>query len=172
MREDYHRELDTLLDRMVELTRIVETMMGRATTALLDADPSVAEDVMSLEDSVQVLYHDLDDRALRLLALQQPVATDLRTVVATLRISADLERMGVLARHVAEVATQRHPQPAVPPQLRATILTMGQVAQRIIAKAGSAIASKEAEYAVSVARRVAFLAGTSALDCSPAPEAH
>jgi phosphate transport system protein len=76
MREDYHRELDTLLDRVVELTRIVETMMGRATMALLDADLSVAEDVMSLEDSVQVLYHDLDDRALRLLALQQPVATD------------------------------------------------------------------------------------------------
>jgi phosphate transport system protein len=63
-------------------------------------------------------------------------------------MSADLERMGDLARHVAKVARLRYPESAIPPVLRSTVLEMGQVAERIVAKAGSVIASKDVDAAL------------------------
>ncbi|GMA87597.1 hypothetical protein GCM10025868_28470 [Angustibacter aerolatus] len=80
--------------------------------------------------------------------MQQPVATDLRIVITSMRMSADLERMGDLARHVAKVARRRYPESAVPAALRSTLLEMGQVAERIVSKAGSVIASKDVDAAV------------------------
>ena len=88
--------------------------------------------------------------AVDVLARQQPVATDLRVVVTALRMSADLERMGDLARHVAKVARLRYPQSAVPAPMRSLILEMGQVAERIVAKAGSVIAARDVDMAVSL----------------------
>jgi phosphate transport system protein len=73
------------------------------------------------------------------------VAGDLRTLVTSLRMSGDLERMGDLAVHIAKTARRRHPESAVPPELQATVLEMGQIAERMIAKAGSVIASKDVE---------------------------
>ena len=69
-----------------------------------------------------------------------------------MRMSADLERMGDLARHVAKVARLRYPQSAIPAEARATVLQMGQVAERIVAKAGSVIAGKDVETAVTLER--------------------
>lgn len=80
--------------------------------------------------------------AVQLIAQQQPVATDLRIVVTALHMASSLERMGDLAEHVAKVARLRYPQTAVPAEARATIVEMGQLAERIVAKAGSIIAAK------------------------------
>jgi len=87
-----------------------------------------------------------------LLALQQPVATDLRAIVTSMRMSSDIERMGDLARHVAKVARLRYPASAVPAELRSTILQMGQVAERIVEKAGSVIAARDVEAAHQIER--------------------
>ena len=107
MREIFHRELDQLVEQLVEMTRLVDTAMYRATTALLDADLALAESVIAADAAVDGFHRDLDERALELIARQQPVAGDLRTILASLRMSADLERMGDLARHVAELAQRR-----------------------------------------------------------------
>ena len=69
-----------------------------------------------------------------------------------MRMSADLERMGDLARHVAKVARLRYPESAVPADIRATILQMGQVAERIVAKCGQVIAAKDVEDAKTLER--------------------
>jgi phosphate transport system protein len=143
MRDQFHGELAGISDQMVEMTRLVGSAIGRATTALLDADLTLAESVIAADETVDALQVQLEERALTLLARQQPVATDLRVIVTSLRISADLERMGDLARHVAKLARMRYPNSAIPPQLRATVLQMGQVAERIVAKAGSVIASRD-----------------------------
>ena len=71
-------------------------------------------------------------------------------VVTALRMSSSLERMGDLARHVAKLARLRHPEPVVPPELRATVLQMGQVAERIVAKAGSVIATRDVQLAAEI----------------------
>ena len=142
MRDAYHEELQALNDQLVEMTRLVGSAINRATTALLDADLTLAESVIVADDAVDALRDDLDRRAMDLLARQQPVASDLRVIVTTLKMSADLERMGDLARHVAKLARLRFPNSAVPAELRSDVLEMGQVAQQLVVKTGSIIASR------------------------------
>ncbi|MFZ0161399.1 MAG: phosphate signaling complex protein PhoU [Kineosporiaceae bacterium] len=143
MREHFHDELQGLSDLLVEMTRLVGSAIGRATMALLDSDLALAESVISADEQVDALQAEFEERSLSLLALQQPVATDLRVIVTGLRMSSDLERMGDLARHVAKVARMRHPHSAIPAELRSTVLEMGQVAERIVAKTGSVIAGRD-----------------------------
>ena len=143
MREDFHGSLDAINDVLIEMTNLVGSAMSRATTALLDADLQLAERVIANDDAVDALYRDTEAKAFDLLVRQQPVATDLRQVVTSLRMVADLERMGDLALHVAKVARRRYPSSAVPPELRATILQMGHAAEEIVAKAGSVIALRD-----------------------------
>ena len=150
MREHFHEELDRLRGELVEGTHLVDTAIGRATTALLDSDLAVAEGVIAADKTLEALHQRLDDRAVELIALQQPVATDLRIIVASLRISADLERMGDLARHIAELARGRHPRSPVPPELRSTIRQMGDTAQCVAAKAGRGIASMDVRAAAAL----------------------
>ncbi|MFJ1752961.1 phosphate signaling complex protein PhoU [Kitasatospora sp. NPDC088134] len=150
MRDAYHEELDSISDGLVEMARLVGSAMGRATTALLDADLELAESVIAADEKVNELHHDLENRAIDLLARQQPVATDLRIVVTSLRMSSDLERCGDLARHVAKVARLRYPENAVPNDLHPIVLEMGQLAQRLVAKAGLVIATKDVDKALEL----------------------
>ncbi len=152
MRDAYHEELDALTGQLVEMTRLVGSAINRATTALLDADLTLAESVIVADDAVDALRDDLDRRAMDLLARQQPVASDLRVIVTTLKMSADLERRGDLARHVARAARRRFPDPAVPAPLRATVVEMGQVAELLVAKAGSVLESHDVEEALQIER--------------------
>lgn len=152
MRDAYHEELRALTDELVEMTRLVGSAISRASTSLLDADLELAESVIAADDAVDALRNDLDRRAFDLLARQQPVASDLRMIVTSLRMSADLERMGDLARHVARVARRRYPESAVPAALRATVVEMSQVATRLVAKAGSVIASQDVAAALELER--------------------
>ena len=152
MRNTFHEDLDKISDQLVEMTRLAGSAMSRATTALLDADLHLAETVIAADEQIDALRKDLDDRAIDLLARQQPVATDLRMVVTAMRMSSDLERMGDLARHVAKVARLRYPNSAIPPVMRSTVLEMGQVAARIVAKTGSVIAGKDIDSALALER--------------------
>jgi len=150
MRHAFHDDLDTITDQLVEMTRLAGSAVARATTALLDADVHLAESVIAADDDLDAIRTEIDALSIDLLARQQPVATDLRIVVTSMRMSSDLERMGDLARHIAKVARLRYPDRAVPPALSAHILQMGQVAERIVAKAGSVIASKDTDAALSL----------------------
>ncbi len=143
MRDTYHDELNGISTSLVEMTHQVGSAMSRATTALLDADLTLAEMVISNDEAVDARYRDIEARAFDLLARQQPVASDLRVLVTSLRMVADLERMGDNAVHVAKIARRRYPMSAVPPTLRSTVLEMGHAAQEIVAKAGSVIAGRD-----------------------------
>jgi phosphate transport system protein len=143
MREQFEGELKKLTDQMIEMTRIVGSAIARATTALMDADLALAESVIESDRALDVLQADLEEKAQVVLIRQQPVATDLRVVITALRMSSDLERMGDLAVHIAKVARMRYPNSAIPPELRGTIVQMGEVAERIVEKTGSLIASRD-----------------------------
>ncbi len=147
MREHFHEELKGLSDLLVEMTRLVGSAISRATLALLDGDLPLAESVITDDEQIDALQAEFEERSLALLALQQPVATDLRVIVTGLRMSSDLERMGDLARHVAKLARMRHPRSAIPAELRETIVQMGEVAERIVAKVGSVISLRDVEAA-------------------------
>lgn len=147
MRASFQAELDRISDQLVAMTNHVELAMSRATTALLDADYTLASWVVDSDTEIDALKADVDDACFQLLARQQPVATDLRVIVTALAMAADLERMGDLSAHVAKVAKMRFPESAVPPELRPIILEMGEAAQGIVAKTGSVIAGRDLDRA-------------------------
>lgn len=150
MRDTYHEELDGISDRLVEMTRLVRSAVSRATTSLLDADLPLAEGVISGDEEVNRLHKEIEETAYALMARQQPVATDLRTIITALHMAGDLERSGDYAVHIAKIARRRHPDSAIPPELRSTILEMGQVAERLVTKAGSVIASRDVSTALEL----------------------
>lgn len=152
MREAYLEELESITDSLVQMTNLVGSAMNRATTALLDADLTIAESVITADETIDLLYRDVEERAFDLLVRQAPVAGDLRVIVTSLRMVADLERMGDLALHVAKVARRRYPASAIPAEVRDTILEMGQTAQRIVTKAGSVVAGRDLAKAVELER--------------------
>jgi len=147
MRDVYHEELDSIGRTLIEMTGLVGAAMGRATAALLEADLQVAEAVISADDAVDALQDELDSRALDLLARQQPVAGDLRTIITSLRMSADLERMGDLARHIAKVARLRYPEIAIPEELRPMIQEMGRIAGELAQKTAEIIDGRNVDAA-------------------------
>ncbi len=152
MREAFHVQLDRVSDDLVEMTRLVGTAMQKATAALLDADLALAESVIEGDDEIDAQASKVEQDCYQVSALQQPVATDLRIIVAALRISASLERMGDLAVHVAKSARLRYPNAAVPEELRETFTQMGAIAQEVVAKTGTVIATKEVAHAADLAR--------------------
>ncbi|HEX9230973.1 MAG TPA: phosphate signaling complex protein PhoU [Jatrophihabitantaceae bacterium] len=143
MRDLYHDELDDLGKTLVRMTQLVRIAMERATRALLDGDLSGAERVISDDPQVDALREDLEERTFQMIARQQPVATDLRLLVTTLHLSADLERMGDLARHIAKVARMRYPELAVPEEVRDVISQMGTVALSLVAKVADVIEGRD-----------------------------
>jgi len=129
---------------------LVSGAITQATHALLTADLSEAEAVIAADDRVDEIQHELDARIIDIIARQQPVASDLRALVTALRMSADLERMGDLAHHIAKVSRLRHPGAAVPSELLLTIEEMGKVARLISDKVGGIINSKDIDKALEV----------------------
>lgn len=143
MRTAFHEELAYVSEQLVEMTRLTGSALNRATQALMDADLELAESVITADEHIDAIRRDLDNRAVDILARQQPVATDLRILVTSMRMSSDLERMGDLARHVAKVTRLRYPQSAIPAGLRATFSEMGGIAEQMVIETGSIIANQD-----------------------------
>lgn len=152
MRNTYHETLDGISDDLAEMSRLVGTAMSRATTSLLDADLSLAESVIAADEDVDLRQSALEAKAFDVLALQQPVATDLRIVVTSLRMSADLERMGDLAQHIAKVARMRYPDQTIPFDFRPVITEMSQLAVQMVGKTGEIIRQKDVRAALGLER--------------------
>lgn len=114
MRELFQADLKALGDQLSEISGLVREAMERAREAVETADVELAEQVISGDARIDLLQTTLDEKAIELLALQAPVATDLRTVVASLRMSTSLERMGDLARHIAQLTRLRYPEQVFP----------------------------------------------------------
>lgn len=152
LRSAFQDELDGVTQTLVELSSIVSTAIDKATHALLTANLAEAEEVIAADDRVDNLQHELDSRIIDIIARQQPVASDLRALVTALRMSADLERMGDMAHHVAKITRLRHPNAAIPSELLLTIEEMGKVSKLIADKAGAVINSRNIDQALEVER--------------------
>lgn len=150
MRETFHDELNQLGESLVEMNGLVTEAMRQATAALLEADLTLAEQVISADEKIDATRDELERKAFDLLARQQPVARDLRTIVTSMRMVADQERMGDLALHVAKVARMRYPGLAVPSEVAGTIREMGEIALRISAKTGEVIAGNDVALAEEI----------------------
>lgn len=147
MREAYHVELEQLADELAGMCSMVGDAMERATRALLEADLALAEQVIGDDSKVDEARSACEEHAYALIALQAPVATDLRSVLAAIHAAESLERMGDLALHVAKAARRRHPQQVLPEQVRPYFSEMGRVAVALARQAEQVIVSKDVEQA-------------------------
>jgi phosphate transport system protein len=150
MRDVYHDELDDIGKRVVEMTNFVAVAMERATAGLLLPNFDVAEQVVRQDARVDALRVELEDRCVQLIALQQPVATDLRVLISTMHLVADLERMGDLAMHVAKIARLRYPDNAVPAEVRDVISQMGEVARSLVHKVADVVEGRDIALAQAI----------------------
>jgi phosphate transport system protein len=125
MREVFQKELSEVQERLVDLSESVTEIMEKASLAFLNSDVKKAEEAIALSEINEERALVIDELAIRILSRQSPVARDLRVLVAALRISASLERMGALAGHIATIARFRYPESAVPESLRKTFSEMG-----------------------------------------------
>ncbi len=150
MRNAFQEELDSIHQTLVNMGKIVEESMSAATRALLEPNLELAERVIKEDDTIDDMQHELDDRTMMIIARQSPVAGDLRTLVTSLRMSADLERMGDMAHHIAKLARMRYPNCAVPDELREIIRNMDRVAIGIIQKTVKSIENRNATMAIQL----------------------
>ena len=149
-RSVFQEELDKVSQSLVDLAVMVSTSMTKATSAILSCDLKLAEEVIANDVKIDDYQHENDSHIMDIIARQQPVASDLRALVAALRMGSDLERMGDLAHHVAKIARMRHPNAAVPPELVSIIQAMGVAAVAITEKTGVVIATRNTQMALEV----------------------
>lgn len=144
-RRHFHEELDTLQARLMEMAGLVEQAIAQATDAVLKADPSNVKAIRRADDRVDELEIEIDERVIELLALQQPLATDLRQIVASNKVSNDLERMGDHAVNIAKAAKRLQEASAVP-QLR-ELAEMIEITRGMVSDALAAYVSRNTETA-------------------------
>ncbi|MFW7413824.1 phosphate signaling complex protein PhoU [Demequina sp. SO4-18] len=114
MRTLFTAEMSELADDLTTMAKHVESAITRASEALLTQNVELAQQVIADDSKLDDLEETVDERCVLLIAQQQPVGLDLRSIVASLRISAALERMGDLAQHIAEAARRAYPGSAIP----------------------------------------------------------
>jgi len=150
MRDSFHEDLEAITALQLKMAVLVKGAIEKATTSLLTSDLALAEKVIEEDAQIDHIHHDLDESVIDLMARQQPVASDLRALVSAIRISADLERMGDLAHHLAKLARMRYPNSAVPAEFIDLITSMGAEANRITEKMAVVIEFRDINRALEV----------------------
>jgi phosphate transport system protein len=150
MRVEFQADLSEVGRLLITMAEAVRAAMRTATGALLTADIEAARAVMDRDAEVDALYAQVEGKVADTIARQAPVASDLRMMITALHISADLERMGDLAEHVAKTALRRHPSPAVPAELRPVFQQMAETADRMADKITTILARPDAELAAQL----------------------
>ncbi len=143
MRDAYSDQLDSIRDDLVAMARLVREAVSEGTVALLEGDALRAEQVISADSNIDALRIKIEDHSFELLSLQNPVAGDLRMLVASLRMVSEFERMGDLAVHIAKIARLRAPDIAVPDEVVPMISRMAAVAEVMIGKVEHIIAASD-----------------------------
>ena len=144
----FREELDALQGRLLEMGGLAEERVRAALHGLVQRDPAAIDKVLSGDEPVNQLHIEVDNRCFRLLALHQPMATDLRAIVAAVKINTDLERVGDLAVNIAE-ASKRYIGHAPVKQL-IDIPQMGDIAQAMLRDALDAYVKRDSELATKV----------------------
>jgi phosphate transport system protein len=141
----FREELEALQGRLLEMGGLAEERVRAAIQGLVTRDPSLFEKVLLGDEPINQLHIEIDNRCFRLLALHQPMATDLRAIVAAVKINTDLERVGDLAVNVAEAGTRYITHPPVKKLI--DIPTMGDIAQSMLRDALDAFVRRDTKLA-------------------------
>ena len=144
-------ELNRLKSELVRMASLAETAIGLAVKALVSRDAELAQQVIASDNTINMLEIEIDELCLRMLALYQPEARDLRFIAMTLKINSDLERMGDQAVNIAERTRELLKEPLLKPLM--DIPRMADVAQRMVKESLDAFVQQDVERARAVCRR-------------------
>jgi phosphate transport system protein len=147
MRAEFRSDLAIVSELLVTMAEAARIAMARATTALLTADQTDAEEVLHADMELDLTYQAVEERVYDLLARQAPVASDLRLLVTALHMAANLERMGDLAVHVAKICLRRLPTMAVPEELVPVIKDMAALGDAMAGKVADSLRTSDATLA-------------------------
>ena len=150
-RHHFEEELQALKNRLLTMGALVEERVHQAVRSLIDRRLDEAEAVIAADKEVNDLQIDIDDRCLKLLATQSPLAVDLRLITAAMKINADLERIGDQAVNIAENVIKLLPHPPLKPLI--DIPRMAELAQQMTRDALDAFVKKDPALARDVLRR-------------------
>ena len=141
MTRHIERQIDHLKEKILRVGTLVEEAFSKSITALINRDIALSQRVMANDEEIDRMEVEVEEECLKILALYQPVAADLRFVVAVLKINNDLERMGDLARNIAKRVAQLAAGPAVelPPEIR----TMSMLAQDMVKQSLDAVVNAD-----------------------------
>jgi phosphate transport system protein len=153
MRTAFHEQLDSLTELLSNMCGLAGLAMDRATQGLLHGDLAMAEQVFTDHDQLVRMQTRAEEAAFALLALQAPVAGDLRLVFGSLQNVADAERMGALALHVAKIARRRHPHHALPEEVKGYFAEMGRIAVDLGDSAKEVVLSRDPKQATQISRK-------------------
>ncbi|HKH73510.1 MAG TPA: phosphate signaling complex protein PhoU [Vicinamibacterales bacterium] len=144
----FREELDALQGRLLEMGGLAEERVRAAIQGLVTRDPALFEKVLLGDEAINQLHIEVDNRCFRLLALHQPMATDLRAIVAAVKINTDLERVGDLAVNIAEAGIRYISHPPVKKLI--DIPQMGDIAQSMLRDALDAFVKRDTRLAHQV----------------------
>ncbi len=144
----FQEELGVLQERLLAMGGFAEERVREAVQALSTRDVDLADRVLAGDEPINDLHIEVDDRCFKLLALHQPMAADLRTIVAAVKINTDLERVGDLAVNIAEAAKRYLQHAPVKPLI--DIPRMGGIAQRMLRDALDAFVRRDTTLAEQV----------------------
>ena len=150
-RHHFEEELQALKNRLLNMGALVEERVHDATHALIDRRIETAERIIGSDQDVNELQIEIDERCLRLLALQQPMASDLRLITAAMKINADLERIGDQAVNIAEQAVRVLAHPPLKPTI--DLPRMAEIAERMTRESLDAFVRKDAKLARAILAR-------------------
>src|SRR5258706_8091973 len=147
-RHHFEEDLQVLKQRLLHMGALCEERVQAAVDALMQRRLDAAERIAKGDDAVNELQIEIDDRCLKLLALQQPMATDLRLITSAMKINSDLERIGDQAVNIAENVIKLLPHPPLKPQIE--VPRMAEIAQGMTHDSLDAFVRKDAALARSV----------------------
>jgi phosphate transport system protein len=148
MQRHFHDELNQVKQKTLRLGSLVEDMVERAVTALVDRDSSQAEETIADDQKVDALEVEIDETCMRLLALHQPAAGDLRFITTAMKISGDLERSADQAVNICERAIELNEEPQLKPYIDIPI--MSQLSQKMLRDSLDAFVRKDGQLARAV----------------------
>ena len=151
MERQFDEELNALNEKLLHMARLAEESMAGAVQSLKNRDEILAQEVFDRETSVNLLEIEVDELCMRLLALRQPVASDLRFITSAMKIGSELERVGDLAVNIAEISMGLLRQPPLKPLI--DIPRMASLAQGMVKDALNAFVNRDEALARSVCQR-------------------
>ncbi|MDK8691807.1 MULTISPECIES: phosphate signaling complex protein PhoU [Gardnerella] len=158
MRVIFNEEMKAIASNIERMAELVAKAMNDAGSALLNADLEAAQTVIDKDADLDALEASTIDQCLTLLARQNPVATDLREVVATMRLAATFERMGDLTSHIAQITRRTWPESAIAQEGRETIVAMVDFLHELSGRLTTMVANRDVQMAETI------IAGDDALD--------